>query len=246
MLRFLTLFILYLAQTRLLDSESLRLYYFDAKGVIETARVMLKVGGVPFEDIRFSMKPKEGGGYETPEFDAAKSSGLLTSNLDRVPILVLDGGIEIGQSKAIERYVARLCKMCGDSDEEAAQIDNLTVNVRDIEDKWQKIRTVGGMAPNDEKAAAIKKWYEEGELKEWLLKLELSLPKQAACDHFAVGSRLSHADFSIWHLLRENFDNPMAVESCIGGCKRLISIADYIDSNQIVKAWLAERPQTMF
>jgi len=50
------------------------------------------------------------------------------------------------------------------------------------------------MGPNDEKTAAIKKWYEEGELAEWLGKLERSLPaaKPAAPSHFSVGGRLSY------------------------------------------------------
>ena len=37
---------------------------------------------------------------------------------------------------------------------------------------------MGGMAPNPEKDAATKKWFEEGEFKDWLMKLEGSLPEQ--------------------------------------------------------------------
>ena len=46
------------------------------------------------------------GKYEFAEkFRDAKSSGMLDSNMGRVPVLVADYN-EIGQSAAIERYVA--------------------------------------------------------------------------------------------------------------------------------------------
>jgi hypothetical protein len=48
----------------------------------------------------------------------------------------------------------------------------------DIKEKWGKIRSIGGMTPSPEKEAATKKWFEEGEFKEWLIKLENSLPEQ--------------------------------------------------------------------
>ena len=48
----------------------------------------------------------------------------------------------------------------------------------DIKEKWGKIRAIGGMAPSAEKEAATKKWFEEGEFKNWLVKLESSLPEE--------------------------------------------------------------------
>ena len=101
---------------------------------------MFKINGIEFEDYRFPIKQKEGGGFEVPEFDAAKTTGLLARNMNRAPVLQLKSGITIGQSKSIERYISRHCKMIGDNDEEEACIDCLAENVRDIRDKWGKIR----------------------------------------------------------------------------------------------------------
>jgi hypothetical protein len=50
--------------------------------------------------------------------------------------------------------------------------------ISDIKEKWGKIRSIGGMSPSKEKDAATSKWFEEGEFKDWLVKLENSLPKQ--------------------------------------------------------------------
>jgi len=113
-------------------SAGLVLQYFDAKGVIETARVLARVGGLNMEDVRYSIKVKEGGGFETPEFTAAKVSGALAPNMDRAPLLKIGDDCTIGQSRAIERYIARRCNLYGSSDEEAAVIDCVVENTRDI------------------------------------------------------------------------------------------------------------------
>ena len=180
-------------------ASGMKLVYFDAKGVVELARVMLKVGNVAFEDVRYAIISKEGGGgFDTPEFTIAKANGELAINMDRAPMLVV-GDTKIGQSKTIERYVANKCGLMGSNSEEAAVIDCIAENIRDIKEKWSKIRSIGGMGPNAEKDLAMKKWFEEGEFKEWLSKLEKSLPPPKV-DTFAVGSSLSYADMTIWYV----------------------------------------------
>ena len=46
------------------------------------------------------------------------------------------GDKQIGQSKAIERYIAKLTNMMGTNDIEAAQIDCVTEHIRDIKGTW--------------------------------------------------------------------------------------------------------------
>jgi hypothetical protein len=53
---------------------------------------------MPFEDCRISMTPKEGGGWLMPQFTEMKGTGQLDSNMDRLPIFIVDG-VTIGQSK---------------------------------------------------------------------------------------------------------------------------------------------------
>ena len=103
-------------KSSLSPSKKIRLVYFDAKGVVEMTRIMLKIGGLDFDDARFSINVKEGGGFETPEFAISKTAGDLKANMDRAPVLQVDN-ISIGQSKAIERYVAKKCNMMGNGDE---------------------------------------------------------------------------------------------------------------------------------
>jgi glutathione S-transferase len=180
--------------------------------------------------------------YDTPQFNAAKFQGQLVANMDRAPILTADG-VTIGQSKAIERYVARVCGLMGSSELEASQIDCIAEHVHDIKEKWAKIKALQGA----DREAAETKWYNSsgGDLTEWLGKLERSLPVNAPVD-CAVGSALSYADVCIWHLLSDTFENKTAVQECLKPCERLRKIASKVALLPPVMSWLSIRPRTVF
>jgi glutathione S-transferase len=217
-------------------------HQYNHKGAAELCRILFKINDIEFEDFRFPIKIKEGGGFETPEFDEYKKNGILAANMGRAPLLITNTGVSIGQSKSIERYICRQCKMLGDGEEEAL-IDCIAENIRDIRDKWGKVRMIGGMGSNPEKEAAIKKFY-ESELSEWLEKLENSLPKSDS--EFAVGTRLSYADIQIWYLMTEVFDKDKVVAASSEKCIRLKAITNNVSKNQNLQKWLEARPQTMF
>jgi glutathione S-transferase len=89
-----------------------------------------------FEDERYSFSFGTPGDWSTiqrPEFEAAKASGELDASLGKVPLLYVDG-VKIGQSKAIERYLANTFHLMGSTPIEAAHIDQLCENVRDVMD----------------------------------------------------------------------------------------------------------------
>lgn len=73
----------------------LALTYFDSPGRAEPVRVALRLGGVPFDDVRLTF----------PEFAAAKAGGVLP--LGSVPVLDVDG-VRVTQTAAMLRYAARL------------------------------------------------------------------------------------------------------------------------------------------
>jgi glutathione S-transferase len=152
--------------------------------------------------------------------------------------------MKIGQSKAMERYAAKKANLMGTSDEEAAIIDYISENVRDIKDKYGKIRATGGMGPNPEKEVAMKKWF-DSECGEWLGKLEASLPSNAD-KKFTIGNKISYADINIWHLVKETFDDKDKANMIAAPYKRLTSIADHVAENDALKSWLASRPASKF
>jgi len=162
--------------------------------------------------------------------------------MNRAPVLQLPNGKIIGQSKAIERHICRITNLLGDGDEENFIIDCVSENIRDIRDKWGKVRMTGGQGTSPEKEEAIKKFYET-ELKDWLEKLEKSLPDNQ--NNYAVGSRMSYVDIQIWYLMTQVFE-PVEVERASENCKKLKLITSLVGNNKNLQKWLNDRPQTMF
>ena len=217
----------------------MQLIYFDARGVAEVARCMLKIAGVPFDDHRLSMTKKDGGGWDAPEFAALKLSGDASANMDRVPILIVDG-VTIGQSKAIERFVAKRCNMLGDNDIEAAQIDCITEHLRDIKDKYQKVKS----APESEKVAKLEEFFAVA-FPALLVQLDKSLPSTRS-EGFSVGNATSYADVAINNFLTEYFDDKAPVVAALTNCAGLSSIVTHVSNLPGLKSWLAERPSNPF
>lgn len=230
--------------------RKLKLTYFDARGPAEVSRIMLKIGGVEFEDHRLPITKKPDGGFDVPEFASVKESGLYAANMNRLPVLNVDG-IIIGQSRAIERYIAQHCKLMGKDEIERALVDCITENVRDIKDRWGKVRLTGGLGKSAIKDEAVAKWFSGGELAEWLTKLDHSLPQPGTSNQqeYAVGDSLSLADISIWHLLRDYFtqyDNEVRAAEKKAKCAKLSRIANKVAEHSVVKNWMLCRPPTQF
>ena len=58
------------------QSARIHFRYFDARGVLETSRIMLALKGVPFTDDRFKVTMRSGAPY-SPTFEAIKVRILL-------------------------------------------------------------------------------------------------------------------------------------------------------------------------
>ena len=200
-------------------------------------------------DTRFSIIQKDGK-FETPEFAVAKEDGSLAVNMNRVPVLVLEDGTLLGQSKAMERYVSRHCNLLGKTEIEGALIDCVVENVRDIKDRWGKIRSIGGMGPSKEKDEATTKFLDDndGEYLQFLRKLEQSLPASRS-PGFAVGSALSYADFAIWNLCKDTFLDEVpksASLACLAKCPGLLQIVASAESCAALGKYLQARKVTKF
>lgn len=207
------------------------LKYFNARGVIEPTRIMFAIKNVDFVDERF---PIDATTWARPEFDAAKAEGVFTANMDRAPLLIV-GETSIGQSKSIDRFVAKTVGMFGSSDIEGAQIDMIGEHVRDIKDDYQKKKA--GL--KDEALAAAQLEFVNVGLSTWLDKLEKTLPGSQG---FAVGSSISLADVYLFGLMAEYFDHKDEVKAHL---PKFPKIGASVDAVQTAAAsWLASRPVT--
>ncbi|MEM7043626.1 MAG: glutathione S-transferase family protein [Pseudomonadota bacterium] len=97
-----------------------KLHYFKGRGRAETTRWMLAVNRIAFENIAI----------ETPEeLTALRASGKLP--FDQMPLLELDG-LNLSQSSAMIRYLARRGDFYGQDDTEALWCDMIAGAVADF------------------------------------------------------------------------------------------------------------------
>jgi len=221
------------------------LKYFDIRGVAETSRILLAIGGEDYDDVRYQIDPAT---FKSIDFEDAKNSGELKANLNRAPVLVTPDGTTIGQSRAIERYLAKRFNLMGNSPEVEAIIDCITEHCRDVKDA--AARKGFSMFTKDkteeEKAAARAEWFDE-DFPTMLGKIEDYLKEIETIDDFSVGSSTSYADVVIWALLRDcSPADAKDVTKAASQCKKMTTIANNIAAHPSVSKWIENRPESMF
>lgn len=237
-----TLLLLLAALASPCDALALKLKYFDARGAAEVSRVLLALGGLDYTDHRYAIKKTEKG-FETPEFTADKESGALAPNLNRAPLLIVDGR-PFGQSKAMERYIASHCGLMGSSALDYAIIDSIAEHVRDVKDaQGRKGFGMFNRDKTDEEKAALKAEWFETDLPSWLERMEACV---APVEALVCGETPSYAAVCIWSLLRDGgAENQELVDKAAAGCDRLNAIADAVAKHPAVSEWVGKRPVTM-
>lgn len=217
----------------------MKLTYFNVRGLAETSRFLLALGGEEYEDFRYPLEVIDMSKHEMKkdEFDKDKADGKLVTSLNKVPFLEVDG-VTIPQSKSVERFLARRFNMMGSTDLEAAQIDAICESVRDFKDMYQKVRFL----PEDEKGAGMKEWFTVT-LVERLTLLENQLVGESG---FSVGNTTTLSDVVLFTFVTEFFDNKEAALNATLASPKVRAVVDRLSSDEKVLKWLSERPKTSF
>lgn len=222
----------------------LELKYFDIKGAAETCRVLLALGGEDYTDTRYQMDPTT---FQSPQFLEDKSSGKLSINLNRAPVLIItSSGRTIGQSKAIERYIARKCGLMGRTSEEEAIIDCIAEHCRDVKDAAMRKRFSKFVKDKTDKEKALDRtqWFNE-DMPLLLSKIEQSVSEISTRPGYTLEDKPTYADVTIWALLRDCSDTDLNDTTMAANkCKVLNAIADQIASHPGVAKWLNDRPKS--
>ncbi len=220
------------------ESE-LTLIYFNAKGLAETSRILLALAQVDYIDKRYPLDIIDPIKhiYVRNEFDQDKKAGVFDKSMGKLPILkITENGhvIEIPQSKAIERYISKRYGLMGNGLLEEAKIDAICECIRDIKDRYQKIR-----AGTDEEKAN----YFNFNLQTELVDLAKVLDQSTKC---AVGNRLSLADISIYCLVTQFYDNKDSVKNIAANIPKIRDIVIKVATRPEVRVYLSDRPVTAF
>lgn len=225
-------------------TTKLQLKYFDIKGAAETCRVLLALGGEDYTDTRYQMDPTT---FQSPQFLQDKSSGALRMNLNRAPVLIIPpSGHVIGQSKAMERYIARRCGLMGQTSDEEAIIDCIAEHCRDVKDAAMRKRFSKFVndKTDEEKALDRSQWFTE-DMPLLLSKIEQSVTEISTRNGYTLGNEPTYADVTIWALLRDCSDTDLDDTTMAAAkCKVLNAIADQIASHPGVAKWLNDRPKS--
>ncbi|XP_048240316.1 glutathione S-transferase 3-like [Haliotis rufescens] len=154
---------------------TVRLIYFDGRGLGEGVRFMLAACGIEFTDIMLE---------ERQEYEKLLEDGKLL--FKQVPLLEIDG-LELVQTSAIVRYIARKGGLYGHSNEESAKIDMFYEGTRDFFSYFLKI---GFQDPTEVLERAKSKG-----LSRYLPIFDQALKKNGT--GFLVGSAMSLADVGL-------------------------------------------------
>jgi glutathione S-transferase len=158
-------------------NSQIKLTYFDGKGRIEAARLILVAAGKKFEDIRFSEE-------DWPKFKPRAPFG-------QAPFLELDGHV-YAQSLAIKTFLAREFGFHGQTNLESLQIDQVTQLVEDFTNVSLKAMFAGDEAVVKEAVAKVK-----AEDSPKFLGFFEKLLKENGTGYF-VGNRLTLADIIVF------------------------------------------------
>lgn len=162
---------------------------YICRGLAEISRFMLAAGGVSYEDKRYGFTIADGDGpvygrLSKPEMDADAAAGVFDCNMGRLPIIEVDGGAQVGGSKAVARFVAASFGFNGSNTVEAAQIDAICEHIGDITEAFDKAEDKATFF-TDEATAQGKRCMP------YYLK---ALNKVVGSNGFSVGSKFSMAD----------------------------------------------------
>ncbi|XP_064594691.1 glutathione S-transferase 1-like [Liolophura sinensis] len=195
-----------------------KLIHFNARGIAELACMVFAQAGVEYEDICCEAE-------EWPKYKPNAPFG-------QAPVLEVDG-VQLADSAAITRYLAREFGLAGKTRLEEAQVDMFVGAVYDLAKSTYEAQH----AEKPKKTELVKKLHEET-VPKFLAKFESTLEESKS--GFLVGEGVIWADFTlmrvmscIWSQLPEDFATKYSHVKEHG--KRVESLPK-------IAAWIATRP----
>eukprot|EP00088_Acartia_fossae_P053977 TRINITY_DN6167_c0_g1_i4.p1 TRINITY_DN6167_c0_g1~~TRINITY_DN6167_c0_g1_i4.p1 ORF type:complete len:240 (-),score=19.34 TRINITY_DN6167_c0_g1_i4:104-823(-) len=213
---------LYLAKDNMASNVAV-IGYWDIRGLVEPARLLLEYGGINYEDRRIQMTKekwlsyKHGLGYDFPNLPFYQ-----------------DDEVKITQSKAIIRHLGRKLDLYGNTIAGKAEIDMLLDVVADF------TSMMTGVCYRQDFSDKIKaEWIAgEGAFAMWgpLSSRMAGLQNKLGGNDWFVENKLSIADFAIWELIDTTrilfegcMDNFEGLQGFMDRFSQLKGVGDYLN-----------------
>jgi glutathione S-transferase len=205
-----------------MTNSKLKLSYFDGKGRVEAARLILVAAGGKFEDVRFSRE-------DAPKY-------LALTPFGKTPTLEVDGEI-FAESLAIKTYLAREFGFYGQTNLESLRIDQVTNLVEEFGQICGRAMFIGDEAQIKEAVAKVK----AEDVPKYLGHLERLL-KQNGTGYF-VGNRLTLADIVVLDVATGFSENIVDINDSFPLLKKNV---ETVKAHNKIGPYLASRPVTPF
>ncbi|CEM30532.1 unnamed protein product [Vitrella brassicaformis CCMP3155] len=199
----------------------IKIIYFPFKGRAEPVRLALTIAGIDFEDTRVTGE----------EFAKMKADGVLP--FGQFPIIEVDGK-PLAQSVAQLIYAGRLAGLIPSDTWEEAKVMEFQMGIEDI-----VTAMIPALMEKDEaKKMEMKKELADVTFPKWFGYME----KLAGDGGYAVGSKLTIADLSLYNLMSWLKDGIVGIPKDMfdhGKHTKLNKVFATVDGHEKVKAWNA-------
>lgn len=210
-----------------------KLIYFNARGLGETIRFIFAYAGVDYEDERIKFDLALGPGHNQQEWLPRKAS----TPFHQIPVLEVDGK-QIGQSKAIARFLARRFNLDGRDEFEQALVDGLADYQTDM---IQPLVTMLFESDETRKKEQREKYLNET-IHEFLGVFQQHLTKNGAGNGFFVGEEPTWFDFSFSNALQMVQSQETNI---LDKYPILKAHEQRVNNLKGIKEWIAKRPHTV-
>ena len=253
------------------DAKGVHLKYWGGRGLMETGRMLLAIGGFfpqdgDYVDGRYTTDVATGvedGPRKRAAYNDIKDT--LASNLGRMPVCATPAG-DVGQSAAINYYLATELGLMGAGALEGATIVSIQEHLKEMGQAYRKLVPYG----KEPSAEANDQWFDGGAedaspapadmknrdrfLKWYAGRIEAVVGGGG----FAVGASISLADVLLFRAFgeclsdaqatdtvkpwsKEPFGSKARTDKVLAGTPKLRAIIAQVAANPGVARWLAER-----
>ncbi|CAH1784059.1 unnamed protein product [Owenia fusiformis] len=204
--------------------KKFKLTYFSVRARGELIRLLFHYAGKEFEDVR----------VEFAEWPALQPNTPYLS----LPILE-HGGVVVGQSTSIARYVAKELGLAGRTTLEQALTDGIIDSITDIFNELVKF----AFEKDETKKEELKTKYIEETLPKWCGLIEKQLEtKVNGNGTWLVGDQISWADIGVFNFL--NCMELMKLDNGLSQYPNLNALKERVEASGGISKYISERPET--
>lgn len=201
-----------------------KLYYFDLRARAEVCRLLFAAAGVPYEDVRI----------ERSKWLELKP----TAPFGQLPVLELDGGVKLCQSKAMARYLAIEFGFAGETALDRARADMIVDCGEDV-----LKQTITFFRESDEaKKTELRDKFAKDFLPGALQNFEKLLKQNKGGDGYFVGDKMTWADIGFADLC--TWISSVKVEIPFADVPKLKALKERVESTPKIAEWIKNRPVT--